>query len=68
MEFSKNKANLRRGKLPHPEEKLKKLKQNLSNDEANKQYSAYRGEVKEIYDDISNSTNLVRNLTNSFQL
>ena len=50
----KIKAKLRRRKLSCLERKLKELEQNLSNDEAKEQYNAYRGEINEIYDDMSN--------------
>ena len=52
--FSKNKVKLWREKLSRLEVKLKELEQNLSNDEAKEQYHAYRGEINEIYDEISN--------------
>ena len=52
IEFSKNKAKLKREKLS--EVKLTELEQNLSNDEAKEQYNAYRGEINEIYNEISN--------------
>ena len=54
-EFSKNKVKLRREKLSRLEVELKELEQNLGNDEAKEQYNAYRGEINEIYDEISNS-------------
>ena len=54
IEFSKNKAKLRRKKLSCLEVKLKKVEQNLGNDEAKEQYNAYRGEINEIYYEISN--------------
>ena len=54
IEFSKNKAKLRRKKLSRLEVKLKKVEQNLGNDEAKEQYNAYRGEINEIYYEISN--------------
>ena len=53
---------------------VSKLEQNLSNDEAKEQYNVHRGEINEIYNEISNGvkirskcdgTNLVRNLVNS---
>ena len=40
MEFSKNKAQLRREKLSLLEVKLKELEQNLSNNKAKEQYNA----------------------------
>ena len=49
IEFSKNKAKLKREKLSRL-----KVKQKLSNDEAKEQYNAYRGEINEIYNEISN--------------
>ena len=55
IEFSKNKAKLKHGKLSRPKVKLTELEQNLSNDEAKEQYNAYRGEINEIYNKISNS-------------
>ena len=55
IEFSKNKAKLKREKLSCLEGKLTELEQNLSNDETKEQYNAYRGETNEIYDKISNS-------------
>ena len=55
IEFSKNKAKLKREKLSRLEVKLTELQQNLSNDEAKEQYNAYRGEINEIYDKISNN-------------
>ena len=58
VEFSKNKAKLRREKLSRLEVKLKELEQNLSNDETKEQYNVYRGEINEIYDDISNDIKL----------
>ena len=54
IEFSKNKAKLKREKLSHVEVRLTELEQNLSNDEAKEQYNAYRGEIIEIYNEISN--------------
>ena len=54
IDFSKNKVKLRREKLSRLEVKLKELEQNLGNDEAKEQYNAYRGEINEIYDEISN--------------
>ena len=54
IEFSKNKAKLKREKLSRLEVKLTKLEQNLSNDEAKEQYNAYIGEINEIYNEISN--------------
>ena len=54
IEFSKNKAKLRREKLSRLEVKLKELEQNVGSDEAKEQYNAYRGEINEIYDEISN--------------
>ena len=54
IEFSKNKAKLRREKLSRLEVKLTELQQNLSNDEAKEQYNAYRGKINEIYNEISN--------------
>ena len=54
IEFSKNKAKLKREKLSRLEVKLTELEQNLSNDEAKEQYNAYRGEINEIYNEISN--------------
>ena len=54
IEFSKNKAKLRREKLSRLEVKLKELEQNLGNDEAKEQYNAYRGKTNEIHDVISN--------------
>ena len=53
--LSKNKAKLKCEKLSRLEFKLKELEQNLSNDEAEEQYNAYRGEINEIYDKISNA-------------
>ena len=41
VEFSENKSKLRREKLSHLEGKVKELEQDLSNDEAKKQYNAY---------------------------
>ena len=55
IEFSKNKAKLKHGKLSRPKVKLTELEQNLSNDEAKEQYNAYRGEINQIYDKISNN-------------
>ena len=56
--------------------KQKELEQNLKSDEAQEQYNAYKGEINEIYDEISNGvkirskcgggTNLLSNLINSF--
>ena len=54
IEFSKNKAKLKREKLSRFEVKLTELEQNLSNDKAKEQYNAYRGEINEIYNEISN--------------
>ena len=54
IEFSKNKAKLRREKLSRLEVKLKELEQNLGNDEAKEQYNACRRKINEIYDEISN--------------
>ena len=54
IEFSKNKAKLKREKLSRLEVKLTELEQNLSNDEAKEQYNSYRGEINEIYNEISN--------------
>ena len=54
IEFSKNKAKLKREKLSRLEVKLTELEQNLSNDETKEQYNAYRGEINEIYNEISN--------------
>ena len=53
IEFSKNEAKLKSEKLSRLEVKLKELEQNLNNDEAKEQCNAYRGEIKEIYDEIS---------------
>ena len=50
----KNKTKLRCEKLSRLKVKLKGLEQNLSNDEAKEQYNVYRGEINEIYDEISN--------------
>ena len=55
IEFSKNKAKLKREKISRLESKLTESEQNLSNDEAKEQYNAYRDEINEIYDEISNS-------------
>ena len=55
IELSKNKAKLKREKLSRLEVKLTELQQNLSNDEAKEQYNAYRGEINQIYDEISNN-------------
>ena len=52
--FSKNKAKLKQEKLSRLEVKVTELQQNLSNNEAKEQYNAYRGEINEIYDEISN--------------
>ena len=53
-----NKAHIRWEFLKYEirkfETKLKELEQNLSNDEAEEQYNAYKGEINEIYDEISN--------------
>ena len=54
IEFSKSKAKLKCEKLSRLEGKLTELEQNLSNDEAKEQYNAYRGEINEIYNKISN--------------
>ena len=54
IEFSKNEAKLKREKLSCLEVKLTELEQNLSNDETKEQYNAYRGEINEIYNEISN--------------
>ena len=54
IQFSKNKAKLRREKLTLLEVKLKELEQSLRNDEAKERYNAYKGEINEIYDEISN--------------
>ena len=53
MEFSKNIANLKREKLSRLEVKLTELEQNLINDKAKEQYNACRGEINEIYNEIS---------------
>ena len=58
VEFSKNKAKLKREKLSRLEVKLTELEQNLSNDEAKEQYNAYRGEINEIYNEISNGVKI----------
>ena len=55
MEFSNNKAKLRREKLSRLEVKLKELEQNLIHDVAKEQYNPYRGEINEIYDKITNT-------------
>ena len=55
IEFSKNKAKLKREKLSRLEVKLTELEQNLSNDETKEHYNAYRGEINEINNEISNS-------------
>ena len=60
IEFSKNKAKLRREKLSRLEVKLKELEQNLGNDEAKEQYNAYRRKINEIYDEISNGIKIRR--------
>ena len=57
IEFSKNKAKLKREKLSRLQVKLTELEQNLSNDEEKEQYNAYRGEINIldfIYNEISN--------------
>ena len=54
IEFSKNKSKLEREKLSRLEVKLTELEQNLSNDEVKEQHNAYRGEINEIYNEISN--------------
>ena len=54
IEFSKNKAKLKREKLSCLKVKLTELQQNLSNDEAKEQYNGYRGKINEIYNEISN--------------
>ena len=54
IEFSKNKAKLEREKLSLLEVKLTELEQSLSNDETKEHYNAYRGEINEIYNKISN--------------
>ena len=51
IEFSKNKAKLKREKLSRLEVKLKELEQNLSNDEAKERCNAY-------IDEISNGKNI----------
>ena len=75
IEFSKNKAKPKREKLSRLEAKLTELEQNLGNEEAKEQYHAYRDEINEIYEKISNVIkisskcdwyDLVRNLINSF--
>ena len=53
IEFSKNKAKLRREKLSRLEVKK------LDNGEAKEQYNAYRGEINEIYDEISNGIKIM---------
>ena len=53
MEFSKNIANLKREKLSRLEVKLTELEQNLINDKAKEQYNACRGEINEIYNEMS---------------
>ena len=58
IEFSKNKAKLRREKLLRLEVKLKELEQNLSNDEAKERCNAYRGEINVFFDEISNGKNI----------
>ena len=58
IEISKNKAKLKREKLSRLEAKLTELEQNLSNDEAKEQYNAYRGEINENYNEISNGIKL----------
>ena len=58
IEFSKNKAKLKREKLSRLEVKLKELEQNLSNDEAKERCNAYRGEINVFFDEISNGKNI----------
>ena len=53
IEFSKNTTKLRREKLSRLGVKLKESEQSLSNDEVKERYNAYRGEINEIYDEIS---------------
>ena len=60
IEFSKNKANLKRKKLSRLKVKLTELEQNLSNDKAKEQYNAYRGEINEIYNEIRNGMKIRR--------
>ena len=38
--------------------KQKELEQNLKSDEAQEQYNAYKGEINEIYDEISNGVKI----------
>ena len=45
IEFSKNKAKLKRQKISRLEGKLTESEQNLRNDEAKEQYNAYRDEI-----------------------
>ena len=54
IEVSKNRAKLKCEKLSCLKVKLTELEQNLSNVEAKEQYNAYRGEINEIYNEISN--------------
>ena len=60
IEFPKNKAKLRPEKLSSFKVKLKELEQNLNNDKAKEQYNAYRGDVIEIYDEITNGIKVRR--------
>ena len=53
VEFSKNKAKLRREKLSRLEVKLKDLEEILNHDEAKEQHNPYRGEINKTYDEIS---------------
>ena len=60
VKLSKNKAKLKGEKLSCLNIKLKELELNLSNNEAKELYNAYRVEINEIYDKISNSIKIRR--------
>ena len=54
IEFSKNKAKLRRKKLSRLKVKLKEVEQKIANGKAKEQHNAYRSKINETYDEISN--------------
>ena len=53
IKFSKNETKLRHEKLPSCEDKLIEVEKNVSEDKGKEQYNPYRGEINEIYGEIS---------------